>query len=277
MGLSQTRKIISCILAVLTALMTAALIISSVLGFTLSSRAFTERVIAKGELVSQCEKQLDSKYASLEAESGIPSRVFLQVKTDYSISDSLKRAIESAYNGENATLYNQGIVDYFSKLCTEFLEGSKLEYNKNDVERTAKKAAEIYSETVGIHGAEVFAKHMRAVKDIGAKCGLVSFMVILLAMLITVVIYSSKTKGLMYVAAGLTGGGLATALSGVLCFAFRVWRKIILQPEVFAQAVRNTVKTGILLTIPAGLAVAAAMYVVFILLFKKAEAQENER
>ena len=94
-------------------------------------------------------------------------------------------------------------------------------------------------------------------------------MILLVGMLITAIIYSEKNKGIIYVLSGVTAGGIGTALSGILCFAFGVWKKIVLYPDVFAGAVGNAVKICIGVTIPVGLVIAAAAFIIMFLMQRK--------
>ena len=276
MGLSETRKLISVNIAILIAAMTVAMIISTVIGAIIGTQAVAERIIVKGDLVTQCSEQLDTKYSVLEAESGIPQRVFLQVKTDYSVESSLKRAMDDAYIGVDSTLYNQSMVDYFERLITEFMQGSELKYNEKDVKLTAQKAARIYSDTLGFHNTSSSELRLQNIKGGCSKAGLISLMVILLSVLIIVIIYAERQKGMTFVAAGFAGGGLGAVVFSLLCLIFGVWKKITLQPEALAEAIGNLVKASVLLIIPVGLVIALAAFITMLIINRKLNSK-NER
>ena len=276
MGLSETRKALSVIISAITSLAAAALIISFVLGFALNSQPFLERLLVTDSLVAECEAQLDSKYAVLEAETGIPSRVFAQVKTNYGVGDSLNRALQNVYTAEDASLYNNSTVEFFNKLCTEYFEGSNIEYDKDDVQRTAVEAARIFSDTVGFHNADSAAKRIEALRSGCSAVELGALMFILLGMLSVVILYTDRKKGIIYNFIGLSGGSLGAAVAAALCIIFKSYNKISIMPEVFAGAAGNAVKICLFLVIPAGLILATASYIGFFITYKKIE-KANER
>lgn len=271
MGLSETRKALCSITAVITSIATAAFIISFVLGFALNSQPFIERILVTDSLVSECEAQLDAKYAVLEAETGIPSRVFAQVKKSYGVGDSLKRALQNVYTDEDSTLYNNTTVEYFNKLCTEYFEGSEIEYDKDDVQRTAVAAAEIFSDTVGFHNADSAPERVETLRKGCSTVELASLMFILLGMLSIVILHTDKKKGFIYTFIGLSGGSLGAAVAAALCVIFKSYNKISILPEVFALAAGNALKICLLLVIPAGLILALASYIAFFITYKKIE------
>lgn len=276
MGLSQTRKIISVIISFLTAFAAAALIVSAVAGSMLTSRQTLRKIIVTDELASQCERQLDAKYAVLEAETGIPRRVFEQVKKTYGIKKSLRRAVSNTFKGGNADLYNEELVEYFNRLCVEFLDGNNTPYDKTEVRSAAKKAAKIYSDTFGFHNADLSAKKITALKDRCARVILMSVLLIFVCLLIVSVIYSNKSKGYIYNFAGLSGGSLAAALCALLCLIFKVYNRFNLQPAVFNSAVGHSVKVFLTVTLAIGIVLCALFFLFFVLCYKRSQRREED-
>ena len=105
---------------------------------------------------------------------------------------------------------------------------------------------------------------------------LISLMFILLGMLSILIIYTDRKKGFLYTLIGLSGGSLGAAAAAALCVIFKVYSKINIVPDVLASAVGNAVKICLLLVIPAGFAVAAASYIVFLITYRKIN-KTNER
>ena len=153
-NLSKTRNIISVILCAVIAVLTTLMLTAFTLQATFGNKNFVEKFLITDNLVSQCEKELDENYTALEIKSGIPKRIFLSVEKDFSTKDSLKLAAENMFSNESSTLYSQERVDYFYKICTEYLDVKKISYNKSNVRNTARQAAEIYSNCVGMHNTD---------------------------------------------------------------------------------------------------------------------------
>ena len=275
MGLPETRKLLSVIITVVTAIATAALIIAFVMSSTVSSISFFEKIAISGELVSACEEQLDSKYTVLEAETGIPKRVFDRAKDDYKIEDTLKGELMKAYNGERTPLYDDSMVEYFTRLCTEFLDESDTKYDKKNVETVGKKAAEIYSETVGFKGTELTASRLSALKNRCSKAELVSVLAILTGTLLLAIIYANRQKGLVYTFCGIAAGGAGAAAGALLSCAFDVWGKLAITPAALNTAVSKALATCCALTAAAGIIIAVAAYIVFLILFRKIGKKEE--
>ena len=91
MGLKSTRKLLSFVIAVVIAAGVAGLLTSMAVNLTFAKQGFIEKIVSDESVVSACEKQLDEKYKALSLQCGIPERVFLTVKNDYPVADSLKR------------------------------------------------------------------------------------------------------------------------------------------------------------------------------------------
>ncbi len=276
MGLSQTRKILSVIIAALVAVATLALILSFVIGNTVTSIAFLDRVMIRGELVSACEEQLDLKYTALEAETGIPKRVFDRAKSDYKVEDSLKSELSKVFNNEEPTPYSETMVDYFTKLCTEFLDGSEIKYDEENIKQTARKAAQIYNDTVGFHNTENATERLSTLKNRCSKAMLVSVMLIFIGLLMLMIIYAEKKKGVTYALSGVAGGAAGAMLTAITCSVFKVWNKIVVYPDAFGGAVRKAVNICTMLTVPAGAVICIGSCIAIFIIIRKLE-KKNER
>lgn len=276
MGLSETRKILSVIITVITAFASAALIVSILINSIITSEPFLEKAIVTDELVSQCDEQLTAKYKVLRLETGIPERVFEQVKNDYGVEDSLIRALQNVFGDEDPALYNKSFVEYFEKLCTEFLEDSDVKYNKEDVKRTAEKATVIFCDTVGFHNVGASKKRISLMKNVCSKIGMVSAFAVILGLLLISVLYNDRQKGFLYSLAGLSAASFGTFIVSIFCFIGRVWNKISLTPEVFSNSVSAIMKIYFTALLFVSIAVAVVSYIVLILLYRKMQ-KKNER
>ena len=275
MGLSETRKILSIILSVIIAISSAAIIVSILINSIVTSEEFLEKVIITDDMVSQCDAQLTEKYKALATETGIPERVFNQVKEDYGVKDSLVRALQNVFNEEDAALYNKSVVDYFEKLCTEFLKDSEMDYQQPDVRRTAEKATMIYCDTVGFHNVATSQKRINLMKDICSKVGFIAVFILVIGLILLAVIYADRQKGFLYALMGVSAGAFGTFITAVFCFIGRVWNNIQLTPTVFQNAVSDIMKLYFTALVGVSLGVAVVSYVLLLLIYRKMKKKDQ--
>ena len=269
MGLATTRKTISIVLAVIIALSMSVLLPSLVLSYTAASETFIEKFFVNGEIEAQCTAELDAAYKTLEAESGIPSRVFEQVKEDYSVSSSLKTAVDNAFGAEYSTLYNNNLVTYFYNLSLEYLQGNKIEYDEAQVRNAADKAAKIFSDAVGLHGIDTVKVKADAIKNGAVGASTVAAFLMVLCIIMIVFMYNDTRKGVIYAAAGAAGGALGTLLGSLLCALIRVGKDVRVSPAVYQAAINHLLQANYLLTAALSLAVMLLAYAILLILMKR--------
>ena len=207
-NLSKTRNVISVILCAVIAVLTTLMLTAFTLQATFGNKNFVKKFLVTDNLVSQCEKELDENYTALEIKSGIPKRIFLSVEKDFSTKDSLKLAAENMFSNESSTLYSQERVDYFYKICTEYLDVKKISYNKSNVRNTARQAAEIYSNCVGMHNTDSVNTAIIEFSGSCSKVGFGAFLVALVAFGAILYVYRKKEQGYLYSVSGwLAGSG----------------------------------------------------------------------
>lgn len=243
MGLKTTRKILSILLVVMMAISSICFLSSITLQATFASKGFYEKYLVNSKVVEECEDQLNKKFSALEAESGIPSRVFEMSMSEYKTEDSIKLAVSHIFNEENASLYSAERVEYFYDLCTEYLDGNKINYKKSEVKSVAKKAAEIYSDTVGIHGVDSIPIQITLFARDCTKTASISIVVIIASIGLLTIIYRKKNYIVMYFACGLAGGGFAACLGSLLSLIFRIGAKVSISPEVYQNSVAGMFRT----------------------------------
>ena len=108
-------------------------------------------VFDKCNVSEQCEKAFKDQISVLEAQSGIPSRVFDAVYKNNDISNS--SALTRLYNQDNPDLYSNNQIAQFDSLCKEYLEGNNMQYDEALIHNTAVKAAQAYSDCFEEHGS----------------------------------------------------------------------------------------------------------------------------
>lgn len=242
MGLKKTRTVLSIIIALVIAISSVCMLSSLTLEFSLASQGFFSKHLITNEIAEECNNQLNLKYDALEAESGIPARVFKMSMETYSTMDNLKLAAENVFTEETAELYSNERIDYFYDLCTEYLNGNNIKYNEADVRRTAEKATRIYSETVGVHNTEAIAQYLTLFKNNCTKTTSIAIVSIILCAGLLVIIYRKKNFALSYFAGGIAGGGLATMVGALLALIFQIGTRISISPAVYQSSVASMVR-----------------------------------
>mgnify|MGYP001084528528 FL=1 len=241
-NLSKTRNIISVILCAVIAVLTTLMLTAFTLQATFGNKSFVKKFLVTDNLVSQCEKELDENYTALEIKSGIPKRIFLSVEKDFSTKDSLNLAAENMFSNESSTLYSQERVDYFYKICTEYLDVKKISYNKSNVRNTARQAAEIYSNCVGMHNTDSVNAAIIEFSGSCSKVGFGAFLVALVAFGAILYVYRKKEQGYLYSVSGWLAGSGAVLLGSILCLILKVGSKFDFSPAVYSQCFYSMTK-----------------------------------
>ena len=265
-NLSKTRNIISVILCAVIAVLTTLMITAFTLQATFGNKNFVEKFLVTDNLVSQCEKELDENYTALEIKSGIPKRIFLSVEKDFSTKDSLKLAAENMFSNESSTLYSQERVDYFYKICTEYLDVKKISYNKSNVRNTARQAADIYSNCVGMHNTDSVNAAIIEFSGSCSRVGFGAFFVALVAFGAVLYVYRKKEQGYLYSVSGWLAGSGGVLLGSILCLILKVGSKFDFSPAVYSQCFYSMTKYFFaILAAVSAVATALLIWAVFII------------
>lgn len=265
-NLSKTRNIISVILCAVIAVLTTLMLTAFTLQATFGNKNFVEKFLITDNLVSQCEKELDENYTALEIKSGIPKRIFLSVEKDFSTKDSLKLAAENMFSNESSTLYSQERVDYFYKICTEYLDVKKISYNKSNVRNTARQAAEIYSNCVGMHNTDSVNAAIIEFSGSCSRVGFGAFFVALVAFGAVLYVYRKKEQGYLYSVSGWLAGSGGVLLGSILCLILKVGSKFDFSPAVYSQCFYSMTKYFFaILAAVSAVATALLIWAVFII------------
>lgn len=242
MGLKNTREILSIFAYIVICVSTVIALASSVFSVTFASQGFLSKHLATTKIVEECNNQLSSKYATLEAESGIPSRVFETVVKDYSTRDNLNLAASYVFTEESSELYSVERTNYFYNLCVEYLKGNNISYNEEDVMRVADKAAKIYSDTVGIHNTEEIKAHINEFSKNCASAVSISIVAMIVSFVMLFIMYRKKRYASSYFAGGIAGGSLATVVGSLLCLIFGVGKQLEILPEIYQSGVLSMIR-----------------------------------
>ena len=266
MGLGTSRKIICVILSVIVAASFAGLIFSVSLSNTVASRSYIEKHLITDEVAAGAEEQLDMKYKTLAAESGIPFRVFETAKSEFPVKKTVENAFVNSFGAEDSTLYTENMANYFTKLCIEYLEGVGLEYESENVERTGEKAARIYSDTLGFHNIASLAESISALRNKCVTVTAVTAAAISICVFAIMLLYNDRKKGATYLLGGAYGGALGVLISSLVFAFLNPGSKIDLEPIVYRLSVSGMVISAFLLSAGIGaisfVALCAAQFIV---------------
>lgn len=253
MGLKNTRKILSVILAVMVAVSSAVMIFSFTLSATLSTKTFVVDNLANDKTAAACEAQLNAKFDALEAKSAIPARVFKMIETDFPTSSSLALAASNLFGAESSTLYSQDKVDYFYKLCTEYLEGNEIRYKKENVKRVSEEAAKIYSDCVGLHNLEALRDYLPVFNKNCAKIASAALLITMLCLMLLTILYNDKIGAYTYFASALSAGGISVSLACILCVLTKLSSAFVYTPQIYQQSIASMANKYFVITAFAGL------------------------
>ncbi len=277
MGLKTTRTILCILLSFVIAAATLVTLVSSVLNITFAAPSFLTEKIVTHQLISACTEQLHIKYTALEAESGIPARVFETATENSGVEISLKTAAANIFSPESSSLYSEERVDYFYKLCTEYFDGNSIEYNEKNVRRVSEKAARIYSDTLGIHNTESIEKYISGYKQSCLK--LISAGVVTIALCCSMIclVYKKKSDILFAVGCGGAGGGVAAVISALAGLILKIGSEIVFYPSAYQQSLYSMTRLGFIYLLLMGFGCAIVSYLLIIYSVKRYEKERKRR
>lgn len=269
MTIKTSRTILSVILTVLFSAGVLVALFSFVFNSTLSSKAFLQKHFVTDSLVAECEKQLDEGFAVLSDESGIPATVFSVAYQEFPTKESMLQATQYIFNEQDSTLYSQSRVDYFYKICTEYLDGNSIKYNKSDVRNTAQKAAEIYSNCVGIHNVDSVNAQLPVFNKNCGKAATFSVVICAVIGFFLIMMYSDKSRAFAYLASGGAGAGIGGILSSVLLLLTKLGSNFDFTPAIYQQSVFSILRLSMLVLLVCSAVVTAFSYIVLFSIRKK--------
>ena len=235
MKMTRSRELLSFFLQIIIIASTAILIFSFVMNLTVASHSFYVSRFPSGTLAEECDAQLTKKFEMLSKESGFPLRVFEIVKTDRSTSQQVRNTVSNMVYGSGNDVYSEGLVDYFYNICEDYADGNSLNYNKDDLRRTAEKAARIYSDTVGFSNPEGATEKFERLRHGVTLAQFISFVSLAISGCAVVIMFTRKRLGYYKLLGGTLGGGLAVLLSSIALYLIKPVEKFNVTPQVFAH------------------------------------------
>lgn len=269
MTIKTSRTVLSIILTVIFSASVLVALFSFVFNSTLLSKTFIEKHFITDSLVAECEKQLESNFAVLAEESNIPFAVFTTAQQEFPVKDSMLQATQYIFNEQDSTLYSQSKIDYFYKLCTEYLDGNAIQYKKSDIRNVAQKAAKIYSNCVGIHNVDYVNTQFPVYSK---ACGkIITFAVVACAVIgaFLIIMYSDKKRAFAYLASATAGAGIAGVLTSVLLLAAKVGSDFNYTPIIYQQSIYSIIKLSFIIMLLCSALVTAGAYAVIFMIKKK--------
>lgn len=277
MGLKTTRAILSTFLSFVIAVSMLITLVSSVLNTTLASPSFLTDRIVTPQLISECTQQLHIKYKALEAESGIPARVFETVTANSGVEFALQTAADNIFSPESSTLYSKERVEYFYNLCTEYFDGNEIEYNEKNVRRVSEKAARIYSDTLGIHNTESIEKYISAYKQGCVKFISAGIIIIVLCCGVICLIYKKRSDILFAIGYGGAGGGIAATIGALICLIMKLGSNITFYPYAYQQSLYSMTRLSFICLLLMGIACIVISYIIIAFAIKIYEKERKRK
>ena len=260
MGLKASRKVMSIIFSIVICASTVCMLVSAVLSATFAAPNFIAENLITDEVVEECEKQLSAQFETLEAESGIPARVFKTITVENkksNIRDNMKLAASHIFTEESSELYSKEKEALFYNYCVEYLDGNDIKYNESDVKLVAQRAAEIYSNTIGIHNSEIIKEYLSTFGQNCAKASSVSLLAIVVCTVLLMIMYRKKDEPVSYLAGGVAGGGVAVILGAFISLVSGAGKSISVAPAVYQLSFVSMTRTYFIRLIISGLVVLA--------------------
>lgn len=260
MNLKSTRQILSVLMTFVIAASLVLIAISSIVGQTVCSKSFYVKHMASNQLVQACNAQLEIKFDALSKKSNIPSDVFNSVMTAYKTDENIKNAVSYLFDENDSTMFNQNMVNFFYDSCVEYLEANEIEYSKTDITNAATEAAQIYSDTVGIHNINGISTYIQNARNNYLRMLSVCMLIVFIFVILMLFLYRESYKALYFVASAFLSAGVADILISILLLLSKIKTDYMLSPieinEAFSSMTRACERLGLvagLITVLVGL------------------------
>ena len=252
--LASSRKILSYLLSVITAVVLVIAVISGINHLTIGNKNFYVKFFSTQVLADECDKQLTEKYKTLSTKSNLPLDIFDSVKVKFDTKESLNQAAEFLFDENDATLKNGSRYNYFKTTIIEYIEANDIKMSDKTVDLVATEAQQIYSDTVGIHNLEFLKNDVQRQNTRAVHCFSVCIIVLLLAAFMLSYIYEKKILFLSYFSSGIMAGGVATILSSLVMRLAHIGT-VAVSPAVWNGVLGNMANNILLFRIVAGIIV----------------------
>ena len=203
-----------------------------------------------------------------------------QYLKQYDTSQSLEQAASYLFDENDSTLNNEVRLKYFYDICTEYLDANGYEYSTDAVYNACVEAAQIYSDTVGIHNLEYLNNDISARRTSNTKKISIFLLASAICIVLTLYMYKKKTEGMIYVSSGIIGGGIAGVISFLLQLVFKVGTSYDFEPLVYSQTFAKMCKLYLVYGISASAVltlIGIAVLVVTVKIINRDEFRKNTR
>lgn len=275
MSLTKSRKILSVILSVLIAfggvLCYSAFLIKS----TLCSEAYMLKTFSSDALYTQCKNNFTDRTTAIEDKSGIPARVFETILDNRHPAG--KTAVQRIFTDNNATLYDEDLVEEFEELCIEYLQGNSLKYDKKMIHNTALYAAEIYSDCFGIHNYGSILSFISSTNAQYGKYISTGLLILTVSMALLFILFTNKKDYIRRtIYSGFTTTGLSLFLIGICALIFGIAKKPMIRPYLYADALAKSVNITFVITIVVGVLITVAAVFGCVSQYKKSKDKQEQ-
>ncbi|MDD6728727.1 MAG: hypothetical protein PUE08_05865 [Eubacteriales bacterium] len=267
MSLKATRKILSVICIVIIAAGGCLCASATAVKTTLCSESYMQKHLTSDKVMAQCKKNFDDRIEALAVKSSIPVRAFEAVSNFSEItSDSPVRRL---FDGHDTTLYTKDTIEKFEQLCTEYLDGNSIKYDKKLVHNTADEAAKIYADCYGLKNTDGLAAFIYNFNDNYESIVSVSFLMMILPVVLIFLLYKRPSDVMLRVFSAFTAEGITLIFTGAMCLILKLGRSPNIYPLIYAQAVGNVFKSVFVFMMIAGFIIAALSICANVAVFKK--------
>lgn len=273
MSLKSTRKILSVILVIIIAAGGCLLTGTVLLKLTVCSESYIQRHFTSDKVMAQCNENFEARIEALAERSGIPVRAFEAVSGFEEItSDSPVRRL---FGGHDTSLYTQETVEKFEQLCTEYLEGNSIEYDKGLVHNTADEAARIYADCYGLKNTDEMSGFINRVNSSYQNWICFGVIMIVAPIALLFVLYKKTYDVMLLIFSAFTAQGAALVMCGALGLITGLGQSPGIYPHMYTLAAADVVRSVFLLIMLVGFAVAAAFVLLNVAVYKKNTKDES--
>lgn len=240
MSLIKTRRVMCAILCILFAVGGILFFGTLIANITVLSESYMVSIFEHNDISQQCRDEFEEQLSVLEAESGIPTRVFDAVYNFEEITND--STISRLYGGHDTTLYTQDTIDIFEQLCVEYLEGNNLQYDEELIHNTALEATRIYSECFGMANTEELSAFITTAKANTQSIMSIGALLIVVPIVLLLILFK-KTKDIMfYIFSSLTVQGFSFITLSLASLIFKIGQNVNITPAIYAEAFADSAK-----------------------------------
>jgi len=276
MRMTKSRELLAYVLQIIISVCTVIFIFSSVMHFVLANPDYFSSHFVTGQLVEECNAQLTQKYEVLSKESKIPLRVFEMIKTHSPTDEVLSVNAQRVFSPEENNMLAGENEEYFYTIFKEYAEGNDIKFTKADLKNTAKIAAEIYEETVGIYNADGVYESIVNLRSTMNFVSLISLLLGLICAIAVILMYKHRRNGYYHCLGGLSGGAVATLVMSVVYRLFSPISKFGIEPDVYRVCIERIGDRLVTVCGAVSVALIAACFVTMLLIERKHDASKDK-